>query len=556
MVKSVSLLIGVFLLLYVVPLGVRPLIAPDETRYAEIPREMLASGDWIVPHLDGVRYFEKPVLGYWLNAAAIRLFGENEFAVRFPSALAAGLTTLLIGLWARRFTSNFKLQTSNETPYGVTTSAVFLLSFEVFAIGGFCVLDSLFSLFVTATILFFYFAQESRNRWPLIASGVSCGLAFLTKGPLGVVIPVITIVPFVFWEHRFKAVLKMIWLPCIAAILVALPWCVLIYRREPDFWHYFFWVEHIERFIKPNPGQHAKPIWYYVPLILGGAMPWTPLIGTIVQGLRLTGFKNPMIRLAVCWLVLPFLFFSLSGGKLGTYILVCFPALAFLIAVGLIRCLAQGDTKGFVVGAAIVAVGTGVLLVVLIASLLIRALPISVASQSRVWLLAGTGLFAWCVMSVAAIRQTTVRQRVRLYWLAPVLFMFSLHFVIGAVAAPEKIPGTFLLSNSDCGADKNCTLVCDNGLAASVCWFYKRSDIFITGGQGEYEYGLNYDDSKHRYIDPAQLKDLIARLPAGGHLGLVTTMKHYNNFAPDLPPPAAKNIMDDLIFAEFSTDEK
>ncbi len=101
--KSCVVIIGIFLFLYILPLGVRPIIIPDESRYAEIPREMIASGDWIVPRLNGLRYFEKPVMGYWLNALSIKLFGENAFAVRFPSASATGLSAFLIFLLIRRF---------------------------------------------------------------------------------------------------------------------------------------------------------------------------------------------------------------------------------------------------------------------------------------------------------------------------------------------------------------------------------------------------------------------------------------------------------------------
>lgn len=94
--QAVVLLLLFFLVLYILPLGVRDLIVPDETRYAEIPREMIADGDWVAPHLNGLRYFEKPVLGYWVHAGSILLFGENNFAVRLPSALAVGLSALLI----------------------------------------------------------------------------------------------------------------------------------------------------------------------------------------------------------------------------------------------------------------------------------------------------------------------------------------------------------------------------------------------------------------------------------------------------------------------------
>ncbi len=349
------MLVGVFLFLYLLPLGVRPLVIPDEARYAEISREMLISGDWIVPRLNGLKYFEKPPLGYWLNATAIQLLGENEFAVRFPSAVAVGLTAVLLFVWAHKFSDD------RATPLLATT--VFLLSFEVLAVGTFCVLDSMLSLWVTAAIIALFFAcraQEARKRMPLlILAGVACGLAFLNKGFLGLALPVMVIVPFMIWQGQFKRCLRMAWVPLVAALLTALPWSILIYRREPDFWHYFFWVEHIDRFLSPRGRQHPEPLWYYVPILLAGAMPWTPLLGPIVQGLRQTSRKDPMVRLAVCWLVFPFLFFSVCSGKLGTYVLPCYPPLAFLIAAGVLTCLRGGDVKGFVTGARVVVAVAG-----------------------------------------------------------------------------------------------------------------------------------------------------------------------------------------------------
>ncbi|MFA7462340.1 MAG: phospholipid carrier-dependent glycosyltransferase, partial [Anaerovoracaceae bacterium] len=94
--RYILLILSFFLLAYILPLGVRDLVVPDETRYGEIPREMIASGEWISPHLNGLRYFEKPVLGYWVHAGSLLMFGENNFAVRLPSALSVGLSALLI----------------------------------------------------------------------------------------------------------------------------------------------------------------------------------------------------------------------------------------------------------------------------------------------------------------------------------------------------------------------------------------------------------------------------------------------------------------------------
>lgn len=264
--------VAIFLILYIVLLGVRPLVIPDETRYAEIAREMLASHDWIVPRLNGMRYFEKPVLGHWLNAAALRLFGENAFAVRFPSAAAAGLTALLLWVWARRFRG-----LSRAGPPGnaiaLLAVTVFLLSFEVFALGVFCLLDSLLSLFVTAAIVLLDFAYDQRAAGArmllLMAAGLACGLAFLTKGFLALAIPVVVIGPFVLWQGRLRVCLRTAWVPLVVAGLTVLPWGIAIYRREPDFWHYFFWTEHVQRFFWPQQAQHPFPFWFYVPILVG-----------------------------------------------------------------------------------------------------------------------------------------------------------------------------------------------------------------------------------------------------------------------------------------------
>ena len=538
-------LVGVFVFLYLLPLGVRPLVIPDEARYAEIPREMLASGDWIVPHLDGLRYFEKPPLGYWLNAAAIRLFGENAFAVRLPSAVAVGLTALLLFVWARRFTED------DATSLLATT--VFLLSFEVLAIGVFCVLDSVLSLFVTAAIVTLYLAYEPQTprmrMLLLILAGLACGLAFLTKGFLALAVPVIVIVPFAFWQRRLKICLQTAWVPLVTAFLVALPWGILIDRREPDFWHHFFWVEHVRRFISPQGGQHTAPFWFYGPILIAGAMPWTPLVGTIVQGLRHANRNQPMMRLAICWLVLPFLLFSASSGKLGTYILPCFPPLAFLIAVGLLRCLGEGDTKGFVIGTWVLMLGAGSLLVALIVALL--AVP---GMYDRVtlwrWVLAAAGLLLWVVFCRAATTRNRVHSRLTLYCAGPVLSVFGWHFICAAALPSMKAPGAFLLSHVP-DISRNGILIAENNLVGAACWYSKRNDVAITGGTGEYAYGVTYEDSQHRVFDAKQVENLIVGRTREKPVFLVVSARCYAQYEGRLPRPCHEERHDGLVWAEY-----
>jgi 4-amino-4-deoxy-L-arabinose transferase len=537
--------VGAFLLLYVLPLGVRPLAIPDETRYAEVPREMLASGDWVVPRLNGFRYFEKPPLGYWATAAAIRLLGENAFAVRLPSALAVGATALLLLVWARRWRDD------NAVP--VFAVAVFLLCCEVLAVGTFCVLDSILSLFVTAAIVGLHFAYEQKTAGArmilLILAGLACGLAFLTKGFLALAVPVIVIVPYALWQGRLRLCLRTAWAPLAAAVAVVLPWGVLIHLHEGGFWHYFFWVEHVERFLSPNRSQHNRALWYYLPVIVGGAMPWTVLVGSIVQGLRHTGTKSPMVRLAMCWLVLPLLFFSISSGKLGTYILPCYPPLALLISVGVLRCLRGGDAEGFIIGTWVLAVGACLLLAGVVTGLfVVPQMSASVALWR--WSLAAAGLVCWAALAWAAAAQTDVYRRLALFCAAPVLFMFSWHFVAVAGMSADKTPGPFLLSNT-ARMSQSGPIVTEANLAGSICWFCKRDDVFILGSMREYTYGSTYADSQHRALDLDQFKDLIAAQTADTVVVLVLGVDRYAAYEGQLPSPSYKETDDDLVWTQY-----
>ena len=474
------------------------------------------------------------------------LFGESAFAIRLPSAIAAGLTAVLLFVWARRFTDD------GATPWLATT--VFLLSFEVLAIGVFSILDGMLSLFVTAAILLLHFAYEQQAPRPrlilLVIAGVACGLAFLTKGFLALAVPVIVIFPFALWQGRLRICLRTAWVPLVAAFLVVLPWALAIHGREPDFWRYFFWVEHVARFTSPHGGQHPAPFWFYVPILLAGAMPWTPLVGPIVQGLRHTNRSQPMIRLAICWFALPFLLFSASSGKLGTYILPCFPPLAFLIAVGLLRCLKEGDTKGFVVGIWVLMLGVGSLLTILVVALF--AVP---GMYDRVamweWGIAAAGLVAWVVLCRAATTRQRVHARLSLTCAGPVLFIFSWHFIIAAALPPEKAPGESLLSHAS-GVSAKSTFIAENRFVGAVCWFCKRDDVLLTGRTGEYAYGLNYGDSQSRELDVEQIRDLILGPARTEPVVLVLGAKCYAQYEGQLPKPSHEKRREGLVWAEYA----
>ena len=241
-------------------------------------------------------------------------------------------------------------------------ATVFLTSIEVLALGTFCVLDNLLSMLITASMVSFFFAADeqrpSRQTGLLVLAGMFCGGAFLSKGFIAVAVPALTICAFAFWDGRLRWLLKKAWVPAGAAILVALPWSLMIHFREGDFWHYFFWVEHVQRFLSPGDGQHPEAFWFFIPVIAAGTLPWSALLPAVIRGFIKTDIPRSLFRFLVCWLAIPFLFFSASSGKLVTYILPCFPPAAILMALGLWHYFQRKRQRAFRRGAVFWAVLT------------------------------------------------------------------------------------------------------------------------------------------------------------------------------------------------------
>jgi len=530
--KSYVAAFGIFVFLYILPLGIRPIIIPDESRYAEIPREMIVSGNWIVPKLNGLRYFEKPVLGYWLNALSIELFGENAFAVRFPSAMATGLSAFIIFLLVRRF--------SGEPAAAISSALIFLTSFIVYGIGTFNVLDSVLAVFVTASIASFFFAHTAadsskKKQGFLFLFGIFCGLAFLTKGFLAFAIPVLAIVPFMIWERRFKELFFIPWIPIAGAVLVALPWVVLIHLKEPDFWHFFIWNEHIKRFLSSG-AQHHESFWYYSYLFPAAALPWTFFFPAAIMGLKKKGIEPSIIRYAICWFLFPFLFFSVAKGKILTYILPCFPPFAILMSIGIKKYLETGGKKVFSIAAGSLGFLAVTLSVALIAVQIMGFKGFKPYTQTWKWGLGVAGLMILALLLMMAARALDHKIKLILVVSAPLLLLFSINFMMPDLTIEHKAPGAFLLSHKD-RIKTNTVLVADEDPMGAVCWFYKRNDVYLLGGGGEVSYGLSYKDAKHRSLNLKQFNNLIIKTAGKEPVVLVAKSDKYTRWKQRLPKP-------------------
>ena len=537
--RETFLLLGVFLILYILPLGARDLIVPDETRYAEIPREMIVSGDWVVPRLDGVRYFEKPALGYWMHAAAMLMFGENNFAARLPSALSVGLSAIMLFLLIARAIDKEEAP-SHRT--AALATIIFLTCFEVFGVGNTAVLDNLFALFLTAALMAFFTATErppatAGERGWLLLAGASTGLAFLTKGFLAFALPVLVLVPYLVWQRRIRDIWRMGWLPVLAAILVVLPWSVAIALREPDFWHFFFWNEHIRRFMG-GTAQHKEPLWYFFMLAPAMFLPWTFLVPAAMTGLRPSPSagkrQRHLIRLCICWLVLPFIFFSVSKGKLITYILPCFPPFAILMSFGLTHAIGKGEERPIQWGIA----GTGILF----AMVLVAFAGIQLVGYqgflpfSHPWkaLMAVNGLFFMILLCFLAFKSQMNVNKMILFGLSPLLLFFVGHFILPDQTMVSKAPGRFL-ERYRAGIGPDWVVISDEDSVRAGCWYLKRSDLYVVGGTGELDYGMAYPDAASRSISLDALNDTIGRYR--GKMVLIARSENIEHWKARLPKP-------------------
>jgi len=525
----------IVLLAYVAPLNLRPLVDPDETRYAEIPREMIASGDYVVPRLAGVPYFEKPVMGYWLNAVSMNIFGQNHFALRFPQALSVILTALGIFYLARRF--------GNGTEAGLAAALVYLSSVQVFAVGVFNTLDSALTLFLTGSLGAFFMAwdqrdHEKRFRLFLALAGLFCGLAIHTKGFLALVVPASVIVPFLAWEGRFKDVFRVPWIPLAVAGLVMLPWGILVHLKEQEYWYFFFWHEHVRRFMAED-AQHIEPFYYFIPVLLGGFLPHTVLAPAAVGGFILKGFDTSFKKFLVCWSFFPFVFFSASSGKLATYILPCFPPLAMLVAGAVRDALDRGNDRLFKRG---IFVLMGLVLAGVGAALgfqyrLFGDIGPIYADSSRIVLFVA-GMAAYLALLAAALRARQPFNRIVLFSLSPFLLYAVAHVLTPDRALIRNSPTVFIEKHME-QFKGDPLIVSPSTPIKALCWSLKRDDIFLLDDGGELRYGFGQKNMKHRQVFLRAFPKMVEENQGKRRIVLVLDERRFTMYGDKLPKPTS-----------------
>jgi 4-amino-4-deoxy-L-arabinose transferase-like glycosyltransferase len=349
-----TLVIGLFFALF---LGSRPLSVPDEGRYVEIPREMAATSDWLTPRLNGVKYFEKPPLFYWVEASIIRLFGLNEWSVRLGPALFGLFGCLVVSYAGTRLFGRRA---------GMLAAVVLATSLLYYALSRLIILDMPVSVLLTASLLAFLLGTREpaglRRRSLFYGFYAFAGLAVLTKGLIGIVLPAMIIGAWIIVMSEWR-LLRQMYLPTGLLLFLAItaPWHVLVSLANPEFPRFYFIHEHFERYLTKVHGRF-KPFWFFIPVLLLGLFPWTAFLFQAVKDALPPAWKDrrqhgPAVFLLL-WAGLIFVFFSASSSKLIPYLLPVLPPLALLIGRYLAAVRVPDHRAAFRAGAVAVAVMT------------------------------------------------------------------------------------------------------------------------------------------------------------------------------------------------------
>jgi 4-amino-4-deoxy-L-arabinose transferase-like glycosyltransferase len=317
----------------------RPLALPDEGRYVSVAWEMIRSHNWLVPTLDGLPYFHKPPLFYWITAAALSVTDSTLLATRVAPWIGGCLASGSLFLFARRWMGR---DVAQAMLVAIVTTPLFYFGSQ------FANLDMLVAGCITATILAFAHAvlldpQAAGRKLTLLVAYALCALGVLAKGLIGIVLPGMVIFLWLVWERRWMPMLRLLWLPGIVLFFViAAPWFVLMQQRFTDFSHYFFVVQHFQRYAQTT-FNNPQPFYFYVVVLAVLGLPWTLWLFA-ARKLQWRGASEHAVmhRLMLVWLAAILLFFSLPKSKLVGYIL---PVVVPMLYIAVEAAIASGRRR-------------------------------------------------------------------------------------------------------------------------------------------------------------------------------------------------------------------
>jgi 4-amino-4-deoxy-L-arabinose transferase-like glycosyltransferase len=475
-------------------LGNYSLKEPDEGRYAEIPREMVESGNYIVPYLNYSRYFEKPPLLYWSVALSYKAFGVNEWAFRFPNALSAFFTCMALFLLGRRWFGAFP---------AFLSAIILVSSIGLFSMGRVVTTDMLLTFWLFLSLLSFYGYYREKSSLFIYTFYISLSFATLTKGPIAVVLIIVSIVLFLFTERRLSFIKDLKWKTGLPLFLViTAPWFVLITLREPAFFHFFFIDQHLLRFLTPKH-KRTGPLYYFAPILFGGLFPWSFFIPRSIGRL----WSRSEFRLFLIWSLIVFFFFSFSKSKLPPYILPIFPSVALML--GSFFAAAWQEKMKVPERIVYLCIFCFVSIVTFLyaAGLLDRfATLVAPEAESPFFFGARWFVFFLSVLSLLAVicfllPRPSLSRAFSMLACFSVFLMIGLLFNLGPADKLRTTKGLASLINAWAAPSD---IVVNYGSFHETLPFYTKRPVYLVSHKGELRMGSEYPDSVHRFLDDSE----------------------------------------------------
>ncbi len=508
-------------------LGGYCLLDPDESRSAEVSREMLERGDWITPTLNYVPYFEKPPLLYWLIAGGMKVFGCQEWVARAVPALFAVLG-MAVAYWLASATVG--VAAARWAPSVLATTLLF------FALGRLPNMDMLFSVLLAAALTAWWSSRRD-GTWRLLVlagSGFLLGLAVLAKGPVAIVLFVGVAFVYLLWAGEFIAIFFAIGVPVVFACFVAAPWFLMVQADNPGFAHYFFVVQHFQRFTGDGLGEHPHGLLFYVPVLIAGfgfwSVLWPALIHKYARHWRNTTVAaRANVGFLMLWFAVIVLFFSASSCKLMPYILPVWWPLAVATAAGVYALLNRARVA---LATRIAIQGTGLLLLLCLGGALyyiwhqndapLASLRLPALLLSLAWVAAAATFFA-------ALRGRDGDMRFGLLACAAAVALLGIIPVFQAFASHRDVGPLLPEALNPPAADAGWAL------AQYRCYnqsfnFYTRSRVMLIDAVGEVRLGLNEPDAETWF---RKGEETIDALSVQGPLALVTMNEYGKQVAED-----------------------
>jgi 4-amino-4-deoxy-L-arabinose transferase-like glycosyltransferase len=333
--KGVLFLAIILAIFFSYEVGNRNFADPDEGRYVEISREMAATGDFITPMLNGLKYFEKPALFYWLQAGVVKFIGINETSMRLWIIFFAIIGCLGVFWVGSQYYSRMT---------GLISAGILATNVLYYAHSRLIILDLVVSVFISGTLWCFFIAFVKKDPKAAILKGyifwayIFAALACLTKGLIGIVLPGIVILLWIVFTKNWPQIKEMLYPQGILAFLIIfLPWHVMMALRDKDFLHFYFIGEHFQRYFSTGHNRYQAP-WFFIPILLVGLLPWTGFsLVAIKNSFQKAISKNSENIFFMCWIFGVLAFFSFSSSKLIPYILPLMPPIALITGIMLVE---------------------------------------------------------------------------------------------------------------------------------------------------------------------------------------------------------------------------